>query len=128
MFNFSKESIDAREHFDESHCNDCSDYSDCNDCNDSMNEIFALRQSIDNIDNAIVSLLAERFKVTEKVGEIKARANLATEDKSRENRQANRLKKIAEESGLKEEIALEYLHFVVTAAKKRHQEIKNNQK
>ena len=93
-----------------------------------MNEIFALRQSIDNIDNAIVSLLAERFKVTEKVGEIKARANLATEDKSRENRQANRLKKIAEESGLKEEIALEYLHFVVTAAKKRHQEIKNSQK
>ena len=93
MFNFSKESIDAREHFDESHCNDCSDYSDCNDCSDSMNEIFALRQSIDNIDNAIVSLLAERFKVTEKVGEIKARANLATEDKSRENHQADRLKK-----------------------------------
>lgn len=119
MFNFSKESIDARKDFDGS---------DCSNCNDSMNEIFALRQSIDNIDNAIVSLLAERFKVTEKVGEIKARANLATEDKSRENRQANRLKKIAEESGLKEEIALEYLHFVVAAAKKRHQEIKNSQK
>ncbi|KXA18107.1 chorismate mutase [Gardnerella vaginalis] len=119
MCNSSKESIDARKRLTESDCSyDC----------DSVSEIFALRQSIDNIDNAIVALLAERFKVTEKVGEIKARANLATEDKSRENRQASRLKKIAEESGLKEEIALEYLHFVVTAAKKRHQEIKDNQK
>lgn len=119
MCNSFKESVDARKRLTESDCSD--------DC-DSVSEIFALRQSIDNIDNAIVALLAERFKVTEKVGEIKARANLATEDKSRENRQASRLKKIAEESGLKEEIALEYLHFVVTAAKKRHQEIKDNQK
>jgi len=119
MCEFPKESVDARNHSIEP---------SCNDRNDSMNEIFALRQSIDNIDNAVVSLLAERFKVTEKVGEIKARANLAAEDKSRENRQADRLKKIAEQSGLKEEIALEYLHFVVAAAKKRHQEIKDSQK
>ena len=119
MCEFLKESVDARNHLIEP---------SCNDRNDSMNEIFALRQSIDNIDNAVVSLLAERFKVTEKVGEIKARANFAAEDKSRENRQADRLKKIAEISGLKEEIALEYLHFVVAAAKKRHQEIKNSQK
>ena len=36
-------------------------------------KIKALRQSIDNVDTAIVSLLAERFKYTSQVGVLKAR-------------------------------------------------------
>ena len=38
-----------------------------------VRKIKALRQSIDNVDTAIVSLLAERFKFTSEVGVLKAR-------------------------------------------------------
>lgn len=39
---------------------------------DAVAKIAALRQSIDNVDTAIVSLLAERFKYTSQVGVLKA--------------------------------------------------------
>ena len=44
---------------------------------DAVAKIAALRQSIDNVDTAIVSLLAERFKYTSQVGVLKARAGFA---------------------------------------------------
>ena len=50
-------------------------------------KIKALRQSIDNIDSAIVSLLAERFKATSQVGVLKAGAGFAPEDTKREDYQ-----------------------------------------
>ena len=36
-------------------------------------ELVELRRSIDNIDAALIHLLAERFKATQTVGELKAR-------------------------------------------------------
>ena len=44
---------------------------------DVVAKIASLRQSIDNVDTAIVSLLAERFKYTSQVGALKARAGFA---------------------------------------------------
>ena len=39
-------------------------------------QLSRYRQSIDNIDAALVYMLAERFKVTKAVGELKAREGL----------------------------------------------------
>lgn len=39
-------------------------------------ELARLRASIDNLDAALVHLLAERFRCTEEVGRLKARAGL----------------------------------------------------
>ena len=39
-------------------------------------ELRRLRESIDNIDAALIHLLAERFKCTKAVGELKAREGL----------------------------------------------------
>lgn len=82
-----------------------------------------LRQSIDNIDSAVISLLAERFKATSRVGVLKANAGFAPEDTKREDYQIERLHRIAIDAGLDPGIAEMYREFVVTEAKKRHQRI-----
>ena len=43
-------------------------------------ELLEMRHSIDNIDAALIHLLAERFKQTRKVGELKARQGLPPAD------------------------------------------------
>ena len=83
-------------------------------------KIKSLRQSIDNVDTAIVSLLAERFKYTSQVGVLKARAGFAPADYKREDYQIERLHRIAVDAGLDAE---RYREFVVTEAKRRHQRI-----
>jgi chorismate mutase len=88
-----------------------------------VRQISQLRQSIDNIDNAVVSLLAERFKATAQVGVLKAQAGFAPADFKRENRQMARLRRIANDAGLDVEIAEKYREFVVEEAKKRHRRI-----
>lgn len=85
--------------------------------------ISALRKSIDNIDRAVVSLLAERFSRTSQVGMLKAQAGFAPEDPDRESRQMQELERIALIAGLDPEIAQKYREFVVAEAKKRHQRI-----
>ena len=81
---------------------------------DVVAKIASLRQSIDNVDTAIVSLLAERFKYTSQVGVLKARAGFAPADYQREHAQIERLHRIADEAGLDPEIAEMYREFVVT--------------
>ena len=85
--------------------------------------IQVLRQSIDNIDMAIIALLAERFKTTAQVGVLKAKAGFAPADYHREDYQMDRLRRIAQDAGLDSEIADMYRMFVVSEAKKRHQRI-----
>lgn len=88
-----------------------------------VQQIEILRQSIDNIDTAIISLLAERFKNTTRVGALKAEAGFAPADYKREDEQMERLYKVAQAAGLDPHIANMYREFVVTEAKKRHQRI-----
>lgn len=89
-------------------------------------KIKSLRQSIDNVDTAIVSLLAERFKYTSQVGVLKARAGFAPADYKREDYQIERLHRIAVDAGLDPDIAEMYREFVVTEAKRRHKRIAEN--
>ncbi|RSX58401.1 chorismate mutase [Bifidobacterium samirii] len=86
-------------------------------------KITMLRQSIDNVDMAIIALLAERFKYTTQVGALKARAGFAPADYKREEYQIERLHRLAVDAGLDPDIAEIYREFVVTEAKKRHQRI-----
>jgi chorismate mutase len=102
---------------------DASDNSLDADTAEIVGKISQLRQSIDNIDNAIVSLLAERFKATARVGVLKAEAGFAAADFKRENAQMTRLRRVATEAGLDTEIAEKYREFVVEEAKKRHRRI-----
>jgi chorismate mutase len=81
------------------------------------------RSSIDNIDAALVHLLAERFKVTQAVGEYKAEAGLPPADPEREARQVARLRLLAEESGLDPVFSEKFLRFIVAEVIHHHQRI-----
>jgi chorismate mutase len=84
-------------------------------------EIIRLRESIDNIDAALVYLLAERFRVTRRVGELKAVGGLPPADPAREQEQIARLTRIAEESGLDPDFAEQFRQFIVSEVIRHHE-------
>jgi chorismate mutase len=86
-------------------------------------ELAGLRSSIDNIDAALVHLLAERFKCTQRVGWLKARAGLPPSDPEREAEQVRRLRSLAAEAGLDPVFAEKFLSFIVTEVIRHHEEI-----
>jgi len=81
------------------------------------------RASIDNIDAALVHLLAERFKITKAVGRYKASADLPPADPVREEIQIARMRALAEESGLDPVFTEKFLRFVVAEVIHHHQRI-----
>ncbi len=81
------------------------------------------RASIDNIDAALVHLLAERFKITKAVGRYKREAELPAADPGREEIQIARLRSLAEESGLDPHFTEKFLRFVVAEVIHHHQRI-----
>jgi chorismate mutase len=86
-------------------------------------EILSLRASIDNIDSALMHLLAERFKFTRRVGELKAAHGLSAADPARDREQIDRLTSIAESSGLDPHFAEEFREFIVGEVIRHHQRI-----
>ena len=81
------------------------------------------RASIDNIDAALVHLLAERFKTTQAVGRYKAEVGLPPSDPEREEQQIRRLRALAEESGLDPAFSEKFLRFIVDEVILHHQRI-----
>ena len=90
---------------------------------DVMSELTAIRLSIDNIDAAIVHMLAERFKFTQQVGKIKAAGGLPPSDPEREKVQIARLRVLAEESQLDPAFAEKFLNFLVAEVIHHHEQI-----
>ena len=78
------------------------------------------RDSIDNIDAALVHLLAERFKITQAVGRYKADVGLPPSDVVREAQQIDRLRALAEESGLDPVFSEKFLRFIVDEVIRHH--------
>ena len=87
-------------------------------------ELLSLRDSIDNIDAAIIHMLAERFRCTQRVGVMKAEHDLPAADPSREERQVARLRALAATAKLDPEFAEKYLAFVVREVIRHHEAIK----
>jgi chorismate mutase len=82
-----------------------------------------LLASIDNIDAALVHLLAERFKFTQTVGHLKAEAGLPPADLEREAQQIAHLRALAAESGLDPVFAEKFLSFIVAEVIRHHEAI-----
>jgi chorismate mutase len=84
-------------------------------------ELRRMRDSIDNMDAALVHLLAERFKITQQVGLLKAAHNLPPADPAREAQQIARLRSLAEQAKLDPEFAEKFLTFVVAEVVRHHE-------
>lgn len=91
-----------------------------------MSELLGIRSSIDNIDAALIHLLAERFKFTQQVGRLKARHGLPPSDPDRERRQIARLRALAEDAHLDPAFAEKWFNFVVAEVIQHHEELAGN--
>ncbi len=79
------------------------------------------RESIDNIDASLIYMLAERFKITQKVGRYKADTGLDAADPVREARQIARLRHLAREAKLDPEFSEKFLRFIIDEVIRHHQ-------
>lgn len=83
-------------------------------------ELHRLRSSIDNIDAALIHLLAERFKATQRVGVLKADRGMPPADPQREEQQIARLRALAVDAGLDPVFAEKFLAFIVAEVIRHH--------
>jgi chorismate mutase len=90
-------------------------------------QLSRYRASIDNIDAALVHMLAERFKITQAVGEFKATTGLPASDPDRERAQIARLQALASQAGLDPEFTEKFLRFIVAEVINHHQRIASEQ-
>ena len=88
-------------------------------------QLAVYRDTIDNLDAALVHLLAERFRCTQQVGLLKARLDLPPADPGRERQQVARLRALAEESGLDPVFAEKFFTFIVAEVIQHHEEIRD---
>ena len=87
--------------------------------------LAAYRATIDNLDAALVHLLAERFRCTQQVGVLKAELDLPPSDPARERRQVARLRALAQDSGLDPVFAEKFFAFIVAEVIRHHEAIRD---
>ncbi|MGG7516994.1 chorismate mutase [Allorhizobium undicola] len=86
-------------------------------------ELAGYRQSIDNIDAALVHILAERFRCTKAVGVLKALHDLPPADPAREEYQITRLRQLAKDANLDPDFAEKFLNFIIKEVIRHHEAI-----
>ena len=87
-------------------------------------ELEEIRASIDNIDAALIHLLAERFKCTKRVGKLKAEHDMPPADPEREARQVTRLRALAVEADLDPAFAEKFIAFIIEEVIRHHEAIR----
>jgi len=90
------------------------------DTTDPRVALSRLRASIDNIDAALIYLLAERFRSTTQVGHLKAEHGMPASDPAREEQQIARLRALAADADLDPAFAEKWFNFVVAEVIRHH--------
>lgn len=91
---------------------------------DTSAKLSDLRASIDNIDAALIHMLAERFRRTKEVGFLKAHEGLPAADPAREKFQIERLRQLAKDAQLDPDFAEKFLNFIIREVIRHHEQIK----
>ncbi len=88
-------------------------------------KLIEFRESIDNIDASLVFMLAERFKITKKVGQFKKYNALPPADPNREQQQIERLRSLAQNANLDPEFSEKFLNFIIEEVIRHHEQIRD---
>ena len=89
---------------------------------DPVQKLAQHRGSIDNLDAALIHILAERFRITKAVGELKAKNDLPPSDPERENKQVRRLRELAATANLDPDFAEKLLNFIISEVIQHHKQ------
>lgn len=86
-------------------------------------ELELLRRQIDDVDERFVDLLAERFRITRRVGHIKAERGLPAQDAEREAQIDAKVRRLAAEHDLDEGLVSDVLRAVIDRVVAEHREL-----
>lgn len=84
------------------------------------------RKQIDEIDEQLIRLLADRFKVTQKIGEYKKIHKLSAIDTSREKIKFKQLVALSKSQKLNPKLITDIFRLVINEVVKNHNSIKND--
>lgn len=90
-----------------------------------MDELESLRREIDAIDERFVTLLAERFAVTRRVGQIKAERGLPPQDSTREAQIEEKVRRLAAEHHLDPTLVSDVLRAVIDRVVAEHRALRD---
>ncbi|HLY78311.1 MAG TPA: chorismate mutase [Caulobacteraceae bacterium] len=94
------------------------------DKEDAAATLARLRDSIDNFDAALIHIMAERFKITQEVGLLKARHGMPPADPAREAAQVRRLRELADRAKLDADFAEKLLAFIIKEVIRHHEALR----
>lgn len=86
-------------------------------------QLAAYRKTIDNLDNALVHILAERFRCTDAVGLLKAQHDFPPVDPDREARQFSRLRGLAQDAKADPDFVERLIKSIMIEVVARHRQI-----
>jgi chorismate mutase len=89
---------------------------------DAPDQLRKYRASIDNLDAALIHILAERFRITKAVGEFKATHALPPADPAREQKEVERLRMLAAQADLDPDFAEKLLNFIIREVIRHHEQ------
>jgi len=90
-----------------------------------LEQLKGYRKSIDNLDDALIRILAERFRITKTVGVLKAEHDLPPGDPARESQQAERLRALAADADLDPDFAEKLLRFIIDEVIRHHEQARS---
>ena len=87
-------------------------------------ELLAIRDRIDETDERLLDLLAERFELTHRVGLLKANQNLTSFDGNREAEKLSRLAVLSAQKNLNSELVLGLFRQIMQQVVRNHESLK----
>lgn len=88
-------------------------------------ELLAVRDKIDDTDERLLDLLAERFELTHRVGLLKAKQNLNSFDGTREAEKLARLTELSEQRNLNPELVMALFRQIMQQVVRNHESLKS---
>lgn len=89
-------------------------------------ELLAARDNIDEIDAALIDLLATRFKLTHQVGLLKASNKLDAIDANREAQKLEKLRSLCKETNVNPDLVTELFIKIMEEVVRNHRQIREN--